>query len=391
MLHSLLALCITLLLTPAPALAVDAEHSPLAAFGEQRFPPFYRDALQAYVDGATAYRQGDYLKAARALDALWARHPPGTKQWKQFQTSTDRLHSVADFGRPPVYSALRMLTECVQWRLEAGNAKPRNTAQLTVLLVGESQGLAPSTREELQADGGRPVVHTLAPEFQGDGVSRILNETYWLFDEYLLAITKGDLGLRRVVVRLADFRVALGVKPGSVQLSRAETDRIFAAVPKEVVRATDWWLIVYPSHVPTAPAFKGVRFATGGIRGGPPGSGAPCFVSEDLKHLRAPNQDGRRALTPLEREVALPQWLQHEFFHHLFVLYHDESLEARSHQWFDRKAWPADFEGFGEADYFTEAVHKRIWPHRLPTLSQRLRHANVKGGDAYSRGGDLEE
>jgi hypothetical protein len=154
-------------------------------------------------------------------------------------------------------------------------------------------------------------------------------------------------------------------------------------VPTKVARATDWWHIVYPSQVPAAPDFKGVRFVTGGMRGGPAHSGVPCFVSEDLKLLRAPNQDGRRVLIPLEREVALPQWLQHEFFHYLFAQYRDESLEASPHQWLKRKTWPADFEGSGEADYFTEAIHKRIWPHSQPALSQRLRHANVKGGASY--------
>lgn len=389
-LSPLVVLCVTLLAMPAPARAVDAAHSPLAAFGEQHFPQLYREALQTYVDSAAAYRQGDYQKAAKTLDALWARHPAGSTEWKQYDRATFPLHKIADFGTPPVYSALRMLAECVQWRLVAGSAKPLDTVQLTVVLVGESQGLAPSTRKEIQEGRGRLAIHNLAPEFQDEGASRLLDESYWLFDEYLIAITKGKLGLRRVVVRLPEFRAALELHPGLVLLPRSETDRIFAAVPKQVARATDWWYIVYPSQVPTAPNFKGVRFGTGGIRGGPAGSGAPCFVSEDLKLLRAPNQDGRRVLTPLEREVALPQWLQHEFFHHLFILYHDESLEARSHQWFDRKTWPADFEGVGEADYFSEAIRKRIWPHSSPALPQRLRHANAKG-DTASRGVDLED
>lgn len=371
-------LCIVLFVSSVSSHAAEGGRSPLAAWGEDRFPPLYRAALQAYADSAAAYRNGEYKKAVRTLDALWAGHPPGTNEWKQFQTATVPLHSVADFGTPPVYSALRMLTECAHWRLIASTSTPRDTIQLTVVLVGESQGLAPSTREDLQHGRGQPVVHTLDPAFEGEGPSRVLGDTYWLFDEYVRAITNGELGLRRVVVRLAEFRVSLDVQPGRVKLSRLETERIFAAVPAEVRRATDWWHIIYPSHVPIASEFAGVRFVTGGMRAGPRGGSAPCFLSEDLKHLRAPNQDGRRVLTQLEREVALPQWLQHEFFHHLFGLYRDEQLEAIPHQWFDRAAWPSDFVGFGEADYFAEAVHKRIWRHDLPSLPQRLRHAGAK-------------
>ncbi len=56
----------------------------------------------------------------------------------------------------------------------------------------------------------------------------------------------------------------------------------------------------------------------------------------------------------------MPQWLQHEFFHHLFGLYPLAALEASSHQWFDRRTWPADFRGYLEADYYAEALEKRL-------------------------------
>lgn len=394
----LLGLALLALAAPAPAaeprtapvaaeagtapVAPQPRPSPLAAFGEERFPPLYREAVQAWVDGAAAYRRGDHRRAAAALDALWRRHPAGSTAWRRLGADTVHLHRVADFGTPPVYSALRMLDECVRWRLTAGPAAPRQVVQLTVVLVGESAGRAPADQGELEGGLGTPVVHALDPAYAGEGAARVLEEGSWLFDEYLLAITRGELGLRRVVVRLPRHRVALELAPGKVKLSRPETDRIFAAVPPEVARASDWWHLVYPSHVPTAPVFEGVRFVTGGLRAGPRGSGAPCFLSEDLKYLRAPNQDGRRVLTPLERQVALPQWLQHEFFHHLLGLYRDEALEARPHQWFDRAGWPADFEGFGEADYFAEAVHKRLWRHGGPSIAARLRRPVGAAGRA---------
>jgi len=69
--------------------------------------------------------------------------------------------------------------------------------------------------------------------------------------------------------------------------------------------------IEYVAHVPTAPAFAGQRFVTGGLRAGPRGSGAPCLLSEDLKYLRAlydenavPIQARRQQALAMERRLA---------------------------------------------------------------------------------------
>ena len=53
-------------------------------------------------------------------------------------------------------------------------------------------------------------------------------------------------------------------------------------------------------------------------------------------------------------------WFQHEFMHYVFWSYPDLKLEATSHQWFDRRNWPADFVGDWELDYFAEAITKRL-------------------------------
>jgi hypothetical protein len=163
-----------------------------------------------------------------------------------------------------------------------------------------------------------------------------------------------------VLVRLPDVAVPVGLHAGGVELSRAATQQVWAKVPPAIARSTHWWHVIYPSHVPTGAAFAGERFVTGGMRAGPDGTGGPCFVSEDWKFLRAPHQDGGHALSGPERRVALAQWFQHEFFHFVFKVFADQQLEARPHQWQDRKTWPADFAGRVEADYYAEALHKRL-------------------------------
>jgi hypothetical protein len=49
-------------------------------------------------------------------------------------------------------------------------------------------------------------------------------------------------------------------------------------------------------------------------------------------------------------------------------------LEKSSHQWFDRSSWPSDFVGVFEADYYREALHRRIQPNGAPPLHIQLRY-----------------
>ncbi|SPE41726.1 hypothetical protein SBA3_4550001 [Candidatus Sulfopaludibacter sp. SbA3] len=100
---------------------------------------------------------------------------------------------------------------------------------------------------------------------------------------------------------------------------------------------------------------------------------------DDLALLRKAPRYGKRPYTPEERTAYWAQLLQHEFFHHLFSRYPKFQLEARSHQWFDRRAWPADFEGQLEADYYAEALHKRLQTLADPPLYAALRVAVPEG------------
>jgi len=111
---------------------------------------------------------------------------------------------------------------------------------------------------------------------------------------------------------------------------------------------------------------------------GPDGR-SPAFIIDDLWLVRVPPHLGRGELTEAERRAFLPNWLQHEFFHHLYRTYPGLKLESTSHQWFDRILWPSDFDGLLEPDYYAESVSKRLRA-ATPPLHIALRYAPPDAG-----------
>jgi len=117
-----------------------------------------------------------------------------------------------------------------------------------------------------------------------------------------------------------------------------------------------------------------------------PASSRCCFrgwlTSKEVALDRSPGwkpgpHTGRGDYADHERRSYLPQWFQHEFYHHLFRTYPEMKLEAKDHQWFDRKSWPADFVGRLEADYYHEALHKRFrTPEAKPRMAVALRYSS---------------
>lgn len=88
---------------------------------------------------------------------------------------------------------------------------------------------------------------------------------------------------------------------------------------------------------------------------------------------RAPKYRGGM-VTREERFAFFSSVMQHEFFHELFWLYPEFKLEARGHQWFDRKSWPGDFVGVNESDYYAEALHKRLLALGNPPVWAKIRY-----------------
>ncbi len=347
----------------------------LAPYGLQNFPPQYVHALQALLEARAQYEARDFPAARATLDALWQAHPVADPSWAALPTQPFGIF----LGTPPCYYALRMLTDMTQWRVQNPGQPPApRTARLTVLVVGQSNGLQPQNLAQLTAGTGVHVVHALDPRVTADN-HRVVHHSLELFREHVLRMTQGLLAVDTRILSLpaVNLPVHAGVGSGGYfYASLVDANQVFASVPAAEIEATDWWWILYPSHVPEQyPAFQTTEFITGGMGTGP-GSRSPFFIIDDRWLVRKPPHLGAGEYSDVERSVYLPQWLQHEFFHHLFRTYPGFGLEDTPHQWFNLATWPPDFVGRYEADYFHEALHRRLLT-ALPPLNSALRYATA--------------
>lgn len=353
----------------------------LAGHNPADFPALYREAMDAFFFAEEAYRQGDYARTSSILNAFWATNPAGAREWGREYRLDFPLGQTkgVNFGAPVCYNALRMLTEAAAWREKSGGKAEGKSAdiQWTVLLADHSAGVMPATPQELRDRKGAMVRHDLDPKMLADA-NAIVEQSTWLFREFVHAMTGGRLTVHTSIVPLPDLEVPVEITAGPLNfatLTAGAERRIWGAVPESVRAATDWWWVIYPSHFPEqSKELAELEYITGGMSVGPDRQ-SPSFLIDDLWLLRKPSPyAGRTPYTEAERRAYLPQWFQHEFFHHLFREYPQFQLEAKSHQWFDRKTWPADFEGLMETDYYIEALHKRLQA-ATPPLWVKLRYA----------------
>jgi len=346
----------------------------LAPYGLQNFSEHYIAALRALLEARTQYWAGEYTKAQATLDALWARYPVGSSRWGFLPTQPFGLN----LGSPPCYYALRMLTDMTAWRVaNPGQPPAPRSARLTVLVVGATHGIEPRDATELAQGTGIPVTHTLDPRVPVDDY-RAVHQSLRLFREYVLAMTEGRLAVETHILPLPDVDLPVQASLSGGRRFAGLTDpmQVFDHVPEAEREATDWWWILYPSHTPEQyPDFTTAEFITGGMGSGPD-SYSPYFISDDRWVVRKAPHLGSGEYSDIERGVYLPQWFQHEFFHHLFRTYPEFELEATSHQWFDRSTWPPDFVGRYEPDYYHEALVKRL-QGATPGLNVALRYATA--------------
>jgi hypothetical protein len=351
----------------------------LAQYPSAKFTDLYRASLDTFLEAEDAYKKNDYKAASALVESFWAKHPPGTDEWVGAYRDAAEVSRTTGImiGHPPCYYGLRMLTECVRWRMKGGKVAPDATvATLSVVLVGKAHGTEPRSRAELDAKQGLKVEHLLQPLLSQDG-NRVVHQSLWLFTEYMQAATRGRLRVRTDIVNLPNLDVPTQVSwagRGFATLADQAWDPIWSSLPPKTRATTDWWWVLYPSAVPEQyPDFARSEFVTGGMGSGPDGL-SPCFIIDDRWLTRRPPHLGHGTYTDVERRAYLPQWLQHEFFHHLFRIYPEFGLEKTGHAWFDRKTWPADFVGKMEPDYYDEAMQKRFLGSD-PSLAVRLLYA----------------
>lgn len=317
--------------------------------GRDAFPIPYVRAVEGLIAAEDALASGDRAEAQRTLDAIFSRQPVGDPTWWQGvgQDGTN-------VGTPVAYYGLRMV-DAILRAPEADRIEP---LQMTVVLATCAEGTQPSDPdlEVTQAFEGE-----LHPDLSASGYG-VLRTVLQLFGFYMEAVTDGRRRLSVAVQAVDDcIDVDFGWVDASARVARAgpaNYGQPLEGLTEEVLAATDFFWVIYPSNVPDDSAFDNLTFISGGM--GAFGQGKPVFISDDLWLVRKPPHLGEGPMSDIERRVYLPQWLQHEFFHHLFSTWPDFGLEASSHQWFDRSTWPDDFNGEWEPDYYAEALQKRL-------------------------------
>ena len=310
-------------------------------------------------------KTGNYTQAKIELDNLWAKHPVADVKW--YGSKIDDNRNKTNIGDITAYSSLRMLTDIVNYKIN--NPNPPSdvlTATLRVVLVDCSEGIRPSNQSELANNTGSYIKNTLDPRIKADNY-KVVKESLELFLRYVNAMTDGKLDVK---IEFHDLPNFCGKTRYSSNGPRADIENPSDAVnsiSNEIRQNTDWWWVIYPSSVPedgingissNAGFDDNFAFITGGM--GAISNNKPMFIVNDIWTLRRPPHLGRGDYTSIERRAYLPNWFQHEFFHHIYRSYPDLGLEINGHDWHNRAFWPADFNGSFEADFYQESLHKRL-------------------------------
>ena len=356
--------------TPQP---IDPAITFFTPYGLDNFSDHHIEALSALLRAQEQFDKKKYGLAKAILDELWADYPTGGLNWGALPTKPFGIN----IGSPPAYYGLRMLSDTTDWHVQnPGHGPALRTGRLTVILVGESNGIQPRNLIELNNGTGIFAQHTLDPLLLANG-SSVVHESLHLFREYVVAMTEGKLGIETHILHLPDVDLPVEAKVvnGSNFAGLVDASQIWPFVSAQDIEETDWWWILYPSHVPDQyPAFVNTEFITGGMGLGP--NASPFFIIDDQWLVRKPPHIGTGPYSKVERDVYLPQWLQHEFFHHLFRTYPEFGLEDTPHQWFNRSTWPPDFVGRYEPDYYHESLYKRLQDATTPMVAA-LRYATA--------------
>lgn len=318
--------------------------------GREAFPEVFVAALETMLYVEDLVVAGRFDEARERLDALFARFPLSTDAWQVPQA----IHG-SFIGSPPAYAALRMLDAIVDAGPQITSVTPQ-PLMIRVVLARCARGNQPTDLALSQP--GRTVELSLAPEVREDDY-RVVRQSLRLFQLYVRAMTDG-----RLAVELAFHEVDECV---AVHFDDAERSGLadyhepLEQLAPEILQDSDMFWVLYPSNVPEGPPFETQHFITGGM--GQRGA-SPVFIIDDKWLLRHAPHHVQGPMHDVERRAYLPQWLQHELFHHLFRTWPELGLEVTSHQWFDYPgSWPEDFVGSPytvEPDYFAEALTKRL-------------------------------
>ena len=333
--------------------------------GSTQFTEHTQDAISTFIGAEEAIASGDYITAQNLINDLFTTYPKGNNIWWNVFNDPNG----ANLGTPHAYYGVRMLEDIVNYQLNpAGNPEVK-IANMKVVLVGCSQGIQPSTEVELQNGTGSFITNELDDSLLEDNYCMI-EQSLDLFLKYINAITNGELEVNVEYIELPNLCMDVNVSSSPPYVASGSIGPIWDALDDTVKNETDWFWMLYPSHVPEFPDFEDNAFITGGM--GSDSKGGPVFIIDDKWLVRKPAHLGSGVYNDIERRIYLPQWLQHEFYHHLYRIYPEFSLEVNGHDWFNLAFWPNDFNGQFEADFYAESLHKRLQTACVPLANKLI-------------------
>lgn len=333
--------------------------------GQSAFSTHSVAAVTTFIEADDALQTGDYAQAKIWVDNLFNTYPKGSSVWWNVFNDPNG----ANIGTPHAYYGLRMMEDILDYQINGDPNVQARRVNMKIVLVGCSEGIQPTTEEELESGTGPFVTHAMDPALR-ESDYRIVKQSFDFFSRYVTAITRGALEVDVEIVELDTLCLPVGVTTTLPHLAYSGIEPVWDALTEELKDSTDWWWILYPSHVPEFPTFNDEAFITGGM--GSDYKGGPVFIIDDQWIVRKPAHLGEGLYSDIERRIYLPQWLQHEFFHHLYRIYPELALEVNGHDWFDPGFWPSDFEGQFETDYYAETLHKRLQVDCAPLATKLI-------------------
>ncbi len=333
--------------------------------GQSAFSTHSVAAVTTFIEADDALQAGDYAQAKIWVDNLFNTYPKGSGVWWNVFNDPNG----ANIGTPHAYYGLRMMEDILDYQINGDPNVQVRKVNMKIVLVGCSEGIQPTTEAELQNGTGPFVTHAMDPALR-ESDYRIVKQSFDFFSRYVTAISKGALEVDVEIIELDTLCLPVGVTTTLPHLAYSGIEPVWDALTEELKDSTDWWWILYPSHVPEFETFNDEAFITGGM--GSDYKGGPVFIIDDQWIVRKPAHLGEGLYSDIERRIYLPQWLQHEFFHHLYRIYPELALEVNGHDWFDPGFWPSDFEGQFETDYYAETLHKRLQVNCAPLATKLI-------------------
>ncbi|MEL6848484.1 MAG: hypothetical protein AAFP92_08200, partial [Bacteroidota bacterium] len=377
----------------------------------------FMDVVRKFLQAEDEVIAGDYTAAKTTLDAVWAQYPKGDLTWGNLASGLNGVW----VGNPVAYNGLRALDDVVSYHTNNTPCPNPQKMKVKVVLVGKSSGKLPTTLTQLTGGTGAQTTKNIDPRLRANN-DKLIHELLHVFNKFIYAASKGMVQVEVEVIELPNFTYPVNVRQHTTTRANGttKTDHIAYGGPTPTLddnypdiwaalaaekgadfhQKADMWWIMYPSFVPgigeqptgAAGNLDNVSWFTGGQTTS--SEGAPIIWCDDLFFIEKQLHLGGGTLTDVERRCYAAMWFQHEFFHHLFKAFPTftnlretnasipatpDNLEGESHIWQevnhttrDPLHWPSDFVGRYEADYFHEAMTKRMGLVTEGPLANRL-------------------